>query len=182
MRARQPMNASGGCRRGEYGADTVTVNRTPACEAEAGLSSHTSPSPLPHSLIASDPSCIMHYILPTAAAWAVSPMYTTFSVGLGQENWFSKRKSVLLEFVLTILSYMGINRDSAGNRKKVCINRVSVMKFYCMLYLMGMIMCKQCISFLIIWGDSILFKISARVLHEYVVFLASGTFVSNRRR
>ena len=65
----------------------LTVNGTPACEAEAGLSSHTSPLPLAPSLIASDLSSITHYILPTAAA--ISPMYrpTTFSVWLRQENW-----------------------------------------------------------------------------------------------
>jgi len=32
----------------------VIINGTPACEAEAGLSSRISPSPLAHSLIASD--------------------------------------------------------------------------------------------------------------------------------
>jgi len=49
----------------------------------------------------------------------------------------SKQKSVLSESVLTVLSYVGINRDLAAGRKKVHIDRVSViswsavMKFYC---------------------------------------------------
>jgi len=42
-----------------------------------------------------------------------------------------------MESILTVLSHTEINRDSAGTRKKVCINRVSViiesiiMEFYC---------------------------------------------------
>jgi len=48
----------------------------------------------------------------------------------------NKRKSVLTESALTVLSHTEINRDSAGIRTKVCITRVSVItesvitKFY----------------------------------------------------
>ena len=49
----------------------------------------------------------------------------------------NKRKSVLTESALSVLSHTEINRDSSGIRTKVCITRVSVItesvitKFYC---------------------------------------------------
>jgi len=53
-------------------------------------------------------------------------MYTTFSVGLGGKLVCSKGKSVLSESVLTVLTYMGINREGLGRGQENSVYKPSV--------------------------------------------------------